>query len=130
MHPTKFITALTLLAFCGVVAGCNFRFQVGSQTPSGDSPVVLAMTDTPPANVTILSAQVTLTGATLNPGNVPLLSGATTLELTRLQTDVAYLGTTLVKAGSYTSLTLTFSNTLKLTFENDTGSTIPGAACS
>jgi hypothetical protein len=89
------------------------------------------MTDTPPANVTILSAQVTLTGATLNPGNVPLLSGATTLELTRLQTDVAYLGTTLVKAGSYTSLTLTFANP-SLTIENDTGSAIVsgGTTCS
>jgi hypothetical protein len=130
MHPTKFINALTLLVFCGVVAGCNFRFQASSQTQgSGDSPVVLAMTDTPPANVTILSAQVTLTGATLNPGSVPLLSGATTLELTRLQTDVAYLGTTLVKAGTYTSLTLTFANPT-LTFENDSGVPFTGAVCS
>jgi len=130
MRPTKFIKALILLAFCGAVAGCNFRFQASSQTQgSGDSPVVLAMTDTPPANVTILSAQVTLTGATLNPGNVPLLSGATTLELTRLQTDVAYLGTTLVKAGSYTSLTLTFANPT-LTFENDSGAVFTGAVCS
>jgi hypothetical protein len=130
MHPTKFINALTLLAFCGAAVGCNFRFQAASQTqPSGDSPVVLAMTDTPPANVTILSAQVTLTGATLNPGNISLLQGATTLELTRLQTDVAYLGTTLVKAGSYTSLTLTFANPA-LTFENDSGVTFTGAACS
>ena len=130
MRPKKFIKALTLLAFCGALAGCNFRFQANSQTQgSGDSPVVLAMTDTPPANVTILSAQVTLTGATLNPGSVPLLSGATTLELTRLQTDVAYLGTTLVKAGSYTSLTLTFANPT-LTFENDSGVTFTNAVCS
>ncbi len=138
MSPSKFINALTLLALCGALAGCNFRFQASSQTvPSGDSPVVLAMTDTPPANVTILSAQVTLTGATLNPGNVPLLSAPTTttleppttLELTRLQTDVAYLGTPLVKAGTYTSLTLTFANPT-LTFENDSGVTLPGAVCS
>jgi hypothetical protein len=130
MSPSKFIKALTLLALSGALAGCNLKFQAGSQNQSsGDSPVVLAMTDTPLANVTILSAQVTLTGATLNPGNVPLLSGATTLELTRLQTDVAYLGTTLVKAGSYTSLTLTFANP-NLTFENDTGVTFTGAICS
>jgi hypothetical protein len=130
MSPSKFVNALTLLAFCGAMAGCNFRFQAASQIQSsGDSPVVLAMTDTPPANVTILSAQVTLTGATLNPGNISLLPGATTLELTRLQTDVAYLGTTLVKAGSYTSLTLTFANPA-LTFENDSGFTFTGAACS
>lgn len=79
------------------------------------------MTDTPPSNVTILSAEVTLTGATLNPGNVPVFSGSTTVELTRLQTDVAYLTTAMVTPGAYTSLTLTFSDPV-LTIENDTGS--------
>jgi len=79
------------------------------------------MTDTPPMKVSILSAEVTLTGATLDPGNVPLFSGATIFELTRLQTDIAYVGTKLVPPGSYTSLTLTFSNPT-MTIENDTGS--------
>ncbi len=90
------------------------------------------MTDTPPTNVTILSAEVTLTGATLSPGNVSLLAAPTTLELTRLQTDVAYLSKTSVKAGSYTSLALTFANP-SLTIENDTTSVIGtcaiGAIC-
>jgi len=57
------------------------------------------MTDTPPTNVSLLSAKVTLTGATLGPGNVSLFSGATTIELTRLQTDIAYISTTLVPSG-------------------------------
>jgi len=81
------------------------------------------MTDTPPSNVSLLSAEVTLTGATLGPGNVSLFSGATTIELTRLQTDIAYISTTLVPSGSYTSLALTFSNPT-LTIENDTGSSL------
>jgi hypothetical protein len=81
------------------------------------------MTDTPPTNVSLLSAKVTLTGATLGPGNVSLFSGATTIELTRLQTDIAYISTTLVPPGSYTSLALTFSNPI-LTIENDTGSSL------
>jgi hypothetical protein len=81
----------------------------------------LTVTDSPPTNVSILSAEVTITGATLDPGNVPLLVSPVTLELTRLRTDVAYLSTTSVNAGSYTSLTLTFSNP-RLTIENDTGS--------
>src|ERR1700722_8287594 len=85
------------------------------------------MTDTPPANVSILSAQVTLTGATLNPGNVPVFSGSTTIELTRLQTDKAYITTAKVAPGSYTSLALTFSNPV-LTFENDTGAPIVAGA--
>ena len=86
--------------------------------------MVLAMTDTPPSNVSILSAEVTLTGATLTPGNVSIFSGSTTIELTRLQTDIAYLATaTNVPAGSYTGVTLTFANPM-LTIENDTASAI------
>ncbi len=112
---------IVLLIFCGALASCGGRGStVGGIPQSGTAPVVLAMTDTPPTNVTILSAEVTLTGATLSPGNVSLLAAPTTLELTRLQTDVAYLGTTFVPPGSYTGLMLTFSNPM-LTIENDTG---------
>src|SRR5712671_2865763 len=121
--PLKFVV---LLMACGtVLASCGGRgiSNGGGGTPPGTAPVVLTMTDTPPTNVSILSAQVTLTGATLSPGNVPVFSGSTTVELTRLQTDVAYLGTTLVPPGSYTGIMLTFSNP-KLTIENDTGSSI------
>lgn len=108
-----------------VLAGCGGNGQFGSQPQNnGNSTVVLAMTDTPPSNATILSAKVTLTGATLSPGNVSLFSGSTTVELTRLQTDIAYIATaTNIPAGNYTSVTLTFANP-SLTIENDTGSTI------
>jgi len=107
------------LASC---AGRGFS-SGGGGSGSGTAPVVLTMTDTPPTNVSILSAEVTLTGATLNPGSVSVFSGSTTLELTRLQTDIAFISTTLVPPGSYTGLTLTFSNPM-LTFENDTTSPI------
>jgi hypothetical protein len=84
------------------------------------------MTDTPPSNVTVLSAQVTLADATLNPGNVSLFSSSATVDLTRLQTDIAYLATaTNIPAGNYTSVTLTFVNPT-LTFENDMAITIAG----
>jgi hypothetical protein len=110
---------IVLLAFCATVAGCKGAHSVSSGGSSGGTaPVVLAMTDTPPTNVSILSAEVTLTGATLNPGSVPVFSGSATVELTRLQTDIAYLATTKVAPGTYTSLALTFSNPM-LTFEND-----------
>jgi hypothetical protein len=121
--PLKFVV---LLMACGtVLASCGGRgiSNGGGGTPPGTAPVVLTMTDTPPTNVSILSAEVTLTGATLSPGNVPVFSGSTTVELTRLQTDVAYIATTLVPPGSYTGIALTFSNP-KLTIENDTGSSI------
>ena len=102
--------------------------MLGSQAQGTGGSVVLAMTDSPPSMVTILSAPVTLTGATLMPGNVPLFSGTATVDLARLQTDVAYLATaTKVPAGNYTGVTLAFAN-LTLTIENDTPSAIGGCA--
>jgi hypothetical protein len=86
------------------------------------------MTDSPPSLVSVLSAQVTLTGATLAPGNVSLLSAPKTVELTRLQTDVAYLATAgNIPAGNYTAITLTFANP-SLTIENDMATAIAGCA--
>ena len=123
------IWPIFVLILCAALAGCGGNNQIGSQPQnSGNSSVVLAMTDTPPSLVTILSAQVTLTGATLAPGNVSLFSGSTTVELTRLQTDIAYIATAAnIPAGNYTSVTLTFANP-SLTIENDSASTIAGCA--
>jgi hypothetical protein len=125
MFRRQSIWIITVLMACATVVGCRTSSSSFSQGSSpGNSSVVLAMTDTPPTLVSILSAEVTLTGATLNPGNVSLFSGSTTVELTRLQTDIAYLTTALnIPAGSYTSLSLTFANPI-LTIENDTGSAI------
>ena len=115
---------IVLLVASAALASCGGRgVSSGGGGSTGTAPVVLTMTDTPPTNVSLLSAKVTLTGATLGPGNVSLFSGATTIELTRLQTDIAYISTTLVPSGSYTSLALTFSNPI-LTIENDTGSSL------
>jgi hypothetical protein len=116
---------IALFTICATFMGCrgDTGFGSGNQS-SGNSSVVLAMTDTPPSNVSVLSAEVTLTGATLNPGNVSLFSGSKLIELTRLQTDTAYLATAAnISAGSYTSLSLTFANPL-LTIENDTTAAI------
>src|ERR1035437_6445444 len=125
MFRPRSIWIFALLIFCAAFVGCRGGTQISSQAQSsGNSSVVLAMTDTPPSNVSILSAEVTLSGATLNPGNVSLFYGSTTIELTRLQTDIAYLATAAnIPAGSYTSLSLTFANPL-LTIENDTTSAI------
>ncbi len=118
-----------LLSVLAAMSGCRSNSIFGSPgSNSGNSSVVLAMTDTPPSTVSILSAKVTLTGATLNPGSVTLFSGSTTVELTRLQTDIAYLATAPnIPSGNYTSVTLTFANPV-LTIENDTGSSIVSGA--
>ncbi len=126
------IFVIIAVGFCAALAGCGGGTnQFGSQTQNnGNSSVVLVMTDAPPSNASILSAKVTLTGATLSPGNVPLFSGSATVELTRLQTDIAYITTaTNIPAGNYTSVTLTFANP-SLTIENDTGSAIGSCAVS
>jgi Domain of unknown function (DUF4382) len=119
------IWIIVSLITCAAFTGCRGESSVGSQASStGNSSVVLAMTDTPPTTVSILSAEVTLTGATLNPGNVSLFSGSRTIELTHLQTDIAYLATaTNIAAGNYTSVSLTFANPM-LTIENDTSAKI------
>jgi len=129
MRGFRYIWPISVLVVCLALAGCGGVNQFGSQTQNnGNSSVILAMTDTPPSLVTILSAQVTLTGATLAPGNVSLFSGSTTVELTRLQTDIAYIATAAnIPAGNYTSVTLTFANP-KLTIENDMTTAISGCA--
>lgn len=126
MFRLRLIWTIGVLTACAALAGCRANGSgISSQNQgSGNSSVVLTMTDTPPTNVSILSAEVTLTGATLNPGNVSLFSGSTTIELTRLQTDIGYIATANnISAGNYTSLSLTFANPM-LTIENDTGSVI------
>ena len=129
MFRIRLIWAITVLALSVALAGCGGNGQLGSGSQNnGNSSVVMAMTDTPPSLVSILSAQVTLTGATLTPGNVSLFSGSATVDLARLQTDVAYISTAAkIPAGNYTAVTLTFANP-SLTFENDTAATIAGCA--
>lgn len=131
MSRIRSVWPIFIAILCAALAGCGGGSQLGSQVSnSGNASVVLAMTDSPPSNVTLLSAEVTLTGASLAPGNVSLFSGATTVELTKLQTDIAYITTAAnIPAGNFTSLNLTFANP-SLTFENDTASTLAGCAVS
>jgi Domain of unknown function (DUF5666) len=91
--------------------------------------VSVTMTDSPPAGVTLLSFEVNLTGAMLSPGSVDLLAGRgpVQIEIKQLETESAFLRTTAVNPGTFTSLTLTFANP-DLTFKNDTGAALAGCA--
>ncbi len=90
------------------------------------------MIDTPPANSSILSLKATITGIALNPatGNsVSLISSSSplTVEVTRLQSDSAYLGTfATVPAGTYNSMTVTLANP-DIVLSNQTGAALSGA---
>jgi len=91
--------------------------------------------DTLPANPSILSLQVTIIGITFTSSagtsQSVTLNPAITLDLMRLQSDTAFLGTFAnIPSGQYTSATLAFSNPAKITFLNDTTATLSGCAVS
>lgn len=100
----------------------------------GASMLSVTITDTPPMGVTVLSFEVSVTGATLNPGGVDLLAGRgpVRIEVEDLETESAFLNTAGVAPGTYTSLNLTFANP-ELTFKNGTTMMLagcaPGAVC-
>lgn len=127
------LTVLGLLFVCVlVIYSCG-----GSMTNPlrpGASALSVTVTDTPPAGVTVLSFEVSVTGATLNPGSVDLLAGRgpVEIEVEQLETESAFLNTARVNPGTYTNLNLTFANP-ELTFKNGSSMTLagcaPGAVC-
>jgi hypothetical protein len=134
----RLLIAFTVFALAVMSAGCGGAHQISS-TQINNVPVSFAMTATaatPPVGVSILSFELTLSGAQLEPGNVSLLTSPVTVELARLQAEVSLLAGTTVPQGSYTGISLTFANPM-VTFENNTAATIviggvscaPGQVC-
>ena len=54
---------------------------------SQTSAVTLMISDAPPAGVTVLSFEVTVNGAVLNPGDVQLLTAPRKIEVKELKTN-------------------------------------------
>lgn len=107
------IVSLVLLAAC----------SGGSSTPPpppGSAPLSITVKDAPPAGVTVLSFEITVTGAVLQPGNVSLVSTPIEIEVKQLEVETAFLNTVNVPAGTYNSLVVTVSNP-EMTIKNDTG---------
>lgn len=108
-----FLAALSsLLTSCGSTGtgGCG-------QCIASGVPVSLTMTDDPPAGVSVLFFQVSLTAASLQPAvgtgpSISLLNGNTPIQIdvTHLQALSAFLSTANVPEGTYGSLSLTFAN--------------------
>jgi len=126
-RPRLTLSALIVLSMLAIYS-CNGSNMVPPPV-TGGVPMSLTITDAPPAGVTVLSFEVSVTGATLNPGNVDLLGnrGSVRIEVKRLETEAAFLNTTNVAPGTYTSLNLTFANP-ELTFKNDTAAVLAGCA--
>ena len=129
MSTRRLLAVFLLLALTTLTAGCGSN-KIGEVTPPpgpSTATVSVAVTDTPPAGVTVISFEVTIVAATLNPGNVPLVSTPIQIEVKRLETEAAFLTAVNVPAGTYSSITFTFAFP-ELTFKNDTGA--PMAGCS
>ena len=132
--PSPTTVTLTATSVNDATKSSTATITVTAAAAAGAAAVSLTMTDTPPAGVTLLSFEVSVTGAMLNPGSVDLLGGRgpIQIEVKQLETESAFLTTATVTPGTFTSLTLTFANP-ELTFKNDTGATLagcaPGAGC-
>jgi hypothetical protein len=127
----KAVQFLFIVLFLLFMAGCGSQSQVTTtpvSTNPADVPVSLSITDTPPAGVTVLFFQLTITGATLTSssgGTVSLLSSANPIpvNISQLLTDTAFLGSANVPAGTYNSLSLNLANP-QLTIFNGSDSAI------
>lgn len=115
------------------IAGCGGNMSANLQ--SSGVPVSMAIHDTPPAGVTILSFEIHVTGASLQPSDsskaaVPLVTHDTEIELHHLEVESALLSTAGVPADTYSSLNLTFAHP-EMTIQNSSGQTITvgGKSC-
>ncbi len=110
--PFLFVPAMMTV----LLAGCSSNMTSSTVTTSaGTVPVSISMTDDPPAGVSVLFFQVSLTNATLTPTTgspVSLLNNNTPIQIdvTQLQALSAFLSTADVAAGTYNSLSLTFAS--------------------
>src|SRR6202521_6320008 len=106
----------TLLVAAVSLASCSGtpKSGGGGGGGGGNTTLSLTMTDTLLAGTSILSFKVTVTGVSLTPStgkpvNLTLNPSTPIIELTHLQSDSAFLGTSTVPRGNYTSATVAFS---------------------
>jgi hypothetical protein len=133
MH--RAIWFLFVARFLLAMSGCGSQYSMASNPASSSSssnvPVSMMVTDTPPAGVTVLFFQLSITGASLatSSGSVSLLNTTNPIPInvTQLQTDSAFLGSVNVPPGIYSSLSVTFANP-QLTIFNDSGAAIGSCA--
>lgn len=128
MAKTGVLCSATLAALL-FLGACEKPLHRATTPPPGTqtAPVTLIMTDTPPTGVSVLSFQITVTGATLQPGNVPLISSAVQLQAATLQTSAVPLSTANVPVGTYSSISFNLASPV-FTVLNRSGGTLAGCA--
>lgn len=121
----KTILALPIVSILGILSACGGGSSVTSAPPGAQAaPVSLTLRDAPPAGVTVLSFELTIVSAVLQPGSASLLTSPTQVEVKQLEVESALLNTLNVTPGTYTSMDVTVSNP-ELTIKNDTGAPLP-----
>jgi hypothetical protein len=125
MRKVAFL-APAVLSIAALVVGCG----AGSQTtqPLAPRSVSLSIRDNPPAGVSVLSCEIAVTGASMQPSDasqpaVSLVSSPIEVELTQLETEKALLNAVNAPEGTYSSISLTFANP-ELTILNQSGQPI------
>ena len=120
---SKSLPVFSLLVCAVFLGSCSGMKQpCTSNCGGGNSTVLVTLTAaplTPPANTNLLSFSVTIAGISLTPSaggtavNIPLNNSTYTADLTRLQSDSAFVGvSTAVPAGNYSNMTVSLSNPL------------------
>ncbi len=122
-----FGVAASVFAFNGCGGSATNMTTTSPAGTSQTSAVTLTVTDAPPAGVTVLSFEVTVNSAVLNPGNVQLITSPHRIEVKQLETDSAFLATMNVPAGTYQSITINVTNP-ELTVMNNSGTAIGSCA--
>lgn len=99
-----------LVLVLGTLAACGKPISSAGGGSGEQVPFNMTVTDAPPVGLGVLSFQITVTSATLQPGNIALISSPQTIELTQLETRHALFASLNIPPGNYTSLGLTFAN--------------------
>jgi hypothetical protein len=125
MHHSRnrTLTFTTLALTLGSLIGCGMASTATTTPDAGSATVNLTVSDTPPTAVTILSFQVQIASAVLQPGNVSLVPKPVTVDLSQLATDTGFLASTVIGSATYTSLTLTLADP-QVTLMNNTGAAL------
>jgi hypothetical protein len=122
---------LAVMSSAGLwLAGCGGTTTTTPMT--GSAPVTVSLRDAPPAGVTILAFEITVTGAQLQPANssqtaVSLLNTPVEVELKQLETETAFLNTAPAPPGTYSGITVSFANP-EMTILDTTGQFCSGQA--
>jgi len=128
MPRVRLFASILIVGVVLFFAGCGGTSSNSPAPPAaGTAPVSLTIGDTPPTGVTVLSFEVTVTGAVLQPGDASLLSKPVEVEITKLETETALLNTASAPAGTYNSIAVTFANP-ELTILNNSGGPIGACA--